>query len=49
MAVILLWAMVAIGTMKRSYTGAMFTAPCLGNLETKARVQKKVKQDEHEV
>lgn len=34
-AVILLWIMVALGTMKKVYTGDIFFAPCLKDLEGK--------------
>jgi hypothetical protein len=34
-AVTLLWIMVACGTIKRAYTGDMFFAPCLKDLEGK--------------
>ena len=34
-AVTLLWIMVAVGTVRRAWTGEIFFAPCLKDLEGK--------------
>ncbi|KAI9851180.1 MAG: hypothetical protein M1838_004289 [Thelocarpon superellum] len=38
-AVVLLWIGIAIGTIARSLTGAMFVAPCLADLEMPAKTK----------
>jgi len=36
--VILLWIVVAVGTVKGAYSGELFYAPCAANLQSKEQV-----------
>jgi tellurite resistance protein TehA-like permease len=44
-AVVLLWIVVAIGTVRGAWSGKLFFAPCLGNLKKKEEEEEKIREE----